>query len=160
MEAVRWVIAIPHDSILTFCCTVKINRQFQSLTRDLPTLQYQRDLFAGLIENPRDPCDFVQPQKLCEEHERKWSSVGRVVKTIHELPKEMFSGLRSTENHSGGVIASLSQPDNSIGVLRIPPVTSRKPIEWWNIPPFPFYVGAFVMYPPDNILAVAMGTVR
>ena len=60
MEAVRWVIAIPHDSILTFCCTVKINRQFQSLTRDLPTLQYQRDLFfAGLTENPCNPCDFV-----------------------------------------------------------------------------------------------------
>ena len=60
MEAVRCVIAIPHDSILTFCCTVKINRQFQSLTRDLPTLQYQRDLFfTGLIENPCNPCDFV-----------------------------------------------------------------------------------------------------
>ena len=39
--------------------------------------------------------------------------------------------------------------------LRPPSVMSQKPIERWGIPPFPFNLGIFAVYPPDNLLTVA-----
>lgn len=154
LEAVWCVMTIPHDSALTFRCTIQISRRLQDLTRNSPTLRYRRDLFSvGLIENPYNPCGFVQRRKLCEEHKRKLTNVGRAVKTTHELSEEAFSGWGVIL--CGGLIASYDVRDNSLGLLRILPAASRKPIEWWCIPPFPSKVMAFGVYLPENILAVA-----
>ena len=54
---------------------------------------------------------------------------GEDVKTIHELPEEPFSGWCSTTILCGGLIASRSDRDNSLGFLRILLATSRKQIE-------------------------------
>ena len=156
MEVVRCVVTVLDDLALTLLCMVQISRQFQALTRDSPTLQYQRDLFsAGLTENPSNSCDFSQRRKLCKEHEHKWSSAGRVTKTIHELPEEIISEGCLIAILDRNLIASPGRWDDSLGLLRVPPVTSRKPIEWWKIPPLPFNPKAFAAYPPDNILALA-----
>ena len=69
LEVVRCVVATLRDPALTFRCMVQISRQFQDLTRNLPTLRYQRDLFsAGLVENRSISCDFAERRKLYEEH--------------------------------------------------------------------------------------------
>ena len=153
MEGVR-VFAISDDPLLTLRCAVQVSRHFQELTHNLSTIRYKRDLFsAGLVENLRSPCDFVQRRRQCKEHERKWSNAGRVVKAVHKLPQELLSQQYSTI-HGGGLIISCDNQNNNLDFLRIPPVTSRKPIERWSIPPFPFYPVAFAVYPPDLILAV------
>ena len=121
-----------------------------------PTLQHQRDLFsAGLIETDCSPCDLAQRRKLCEEHKRKWSSAGRVVKTTHKLPDELISEGGFNMTLGRNLIAFLARWDDSCCFLRLPPVTSRNPVEWWSAPLFPFNVPVFDVYPPDNILAIA-----
>lgn len=135
---------------------IQISRRFQDLTRSSPELQYRRDVFsAGLMENPCVLCDFAQCRKLCEEHERKWSNAGRVVDTIREVPEGLIFREHSTTIINDTLVAFLSRGANNLGFFRVPPVTSRKPIEGWKIPPFPFDIKAFAVYPPENILVVA-----
>ena len=154
MEVVRHVVAIPHDSALTSPRMTQISRQFQDIARNSPPLQYRRDLFSvGLIENPCIPCDFAQCRKLCEEHERKWTAAGRAIKAAHKLPEELIPRWAYTLGRN--LIAFRSIRGDCLGFLRVPPVASRRPIEWWDVPPLPFDVRAFAAYPPDNILAVA-----
>ena len=156
MEMVRPVIAIPHDSALTSCYVAQISRRFQDLTRSSPILQYKRDLFsAGLVENPCSPCDFAQRRKACEEHERKWSDAGRVEKAIHELPEGSSLGVYPTILGRNLIALRNTQNVGGLTFLRFPPVTSVSPIERWRIPPLPFELRHFAVYPPDNILAVA-----
>ena len=148
MEVVRCVVTVPHDLALTLLCMVQISRQFQGLTRNSPTLQYQRDIFsAGLTENPSNSCDFSQRRKLCKEHEHKWFSAGKVTKTIHELSEEIISEGSLIAVPDRNLIASPGRWDNSLSLLRVSPVTSRKPIEWWSIPPLPFNPKDFCCVP-------------
>ena len=157
VEVVWCVTAIPHGSRLTFLYMIQINRQFRELICDSPMLQYKRELFsAGLIENPCNPCDFAQRRKLFEEYKCRWSDVGRVVKTIHELPEDLSRIHHSMETPGWNLIGyrSKSTGDGNISFVRIPPVTSQRPIERWN-PPLPFPVKGFAVYPPDNLLVVA-----
>ena len=158
MEAVWCVTAIPHDSTLTFHRMNQISRQFRDLIRDSPMLQYKRELFsAGLIENPCSPCDFAQRRKLFEEYKCKWSDAGRVVKTIHEFPEELSLGdyFRTSEGWNLIGYRSTSTGDGNLMFVRVPPVTSQRPIEWWSIPPLSFHARAYAVYPPDNLLAIA-----
>jgi len=156
LEVVRYVVATQHNSALTFRYTIQISRQFQDLTRNSPILQYKRNLLsAGLVENPHSLCDFSQRRKLCEEYERKWSNAGRVVLAVHELPDDLSPQRHTISTHGGDIITSHSIGDGCLRFLRLPPVTSQLPIKRWSIPPFPFNVKAFAVYPPDSILAVA-----
>ena len=155
MEVVWCAIAIPHDSALTFRWMIQISRQFQQLVRDSPTLQYKRELFSGgLIENSRNPCDFAQCWKLCKEHKYKWSNAGRVVKTIHGLPEELSLKRHFATTLGWGLIVYRNKGDGRLSFLRPPPITSKRPIEWWSVPPFPFSLDVFVAYPPDDLLVV------
>ena len=132
LEVVRYVVATQHNSALTFRYTIQISRQFQDLTRN-----------------------FSQRRKLCEEYERKWSNAGRVVLAVHELPDDLSPQRHTISTHGGDIITSHSIGDGCLRFLRLPPVTSQLPIKRWSIPPFPFNVKAFAVYPPDSILAVA-----
>ena len=153
LEAVRCVIATLRDPALTFRCMVQISRQFQDLTRNSPTLRYQRDLFsASLVENHCVPCDFAQRRKLCEEHKRKWSGEGRVVKTVHGSPGGL---LPPTRIFCRDLVASRSARDNGLHFFRILPGRSKESIEQWSIPPLPFNIRAFAAYSPNNVLVVA-----
>jgi len=147
MEVVWCVIAIPHDSALTFRCVIQISRQFQELVSDSPTLQYRRELFSGgLIETSRNPCDFAQCRKLCEEHKYKWSNAGRVVKTIHGLPEKLSLKRHFTRTLGWSLIAYRNKGDGSLSFLRPPPVTSKKPNRGLDV---------FVAYLPNDLLVVA-----
>jgi len=78
-----------------------------------------------------------------------------VVKVVHELPEELSIQRRYTTLHGGNLFASHKSHENNLHFLRIPPATSRESIEWWSIPPLPFHLRAFVVYPTNGILAVA-----
>ena len=126
------------------------------MTRNSPTLRHKRDLFsAGLVENPCGPRDFSERRRLYEQYVRKWSNAGKVVKVTHELPEELFIQRYYTTLHGGNIFASHKPYENNIHFFWIPPATSRKPLEWWSIPPFPFFIKAFAVYLTDGILAVA-----
>jgi len=130
------------------------SRRFQGLTLSSPILQHKRDLFSsGLVENPCSPCDFAQRRKLCEEHKRKWSSVGKAVMTVHESPRELKQ--HSATVRGRNLIALRNFRHNSLHFLRLPSVANRKPIEWWSIPTFPFRLRVFAVYLPDSILVAA-----
>ena len=121
-------------------------------------LQYKRDLFsAGLVETPCSPSDLFQRRKLCQEFQRKWSDAGRAVRAIHKLPKELSLERSSRTIHGSNLIAfrNTTLGGGSLSFVRLPPVTSQLPIEWWNISPFPPSIGAFSPHLSDNILAVA-----
>ena len=146
----------PHDSALTFRYTNQVSRQFRALTRNSPTLQCKRDLFsAGLAENPRNPSDFTRCRKLYEEHRRKWSNAGRVVKTIYELPEELIAEEYFVTTPGWNLIAFRRMEGGTLSFLHLPSTTSQRPTEQWTIPPFPFSVNVFAIYPPDNLLVVA-----
>jgi len=154
-ELVRSVIAIPCDAALTFRSIAQISRRFQELIHDSPTLQFKRELFsAGLIENPRNPCDFTQRRKLYEEYRRKWSNTGRVVKTTHQLPEELPLERYFTTTPGWNLIGYHDLENGNISFVRVPPPTSQRPIERWGLPPRPFKVKKFAVHPPDNLLAV------
>lgn len=135
----------------------QISRQFQELTRGSPILQHTRDLFsAGLIENPCNLRDFAHRRKVFEEYRRKWSNEGKVVKATHELPEDLWRE-RHLISILGGNLLVLYKNDihgPSFTFLRLPPVTSGKPIERWSIPPLHFGPKAFAVYSPDNVLVV------
>ena len=119
-------------------------------------LQHQRDLFsAGLIEADCSPSDFTQRRRLYEEHERKWSSAGRVVKTTHKLPDEITSEGASDVILDRNLVNFLAPGGNGYRFLRLPSIASRNPVEWWSTLLYPFSVDLFDIYPPDDILAVA-----
>ena len=71
------------------------------------------------------------------------------------LPEELSLERRFTRTHGKNLIASRNVKGDTLRFLRIPPATSQKSIERWDIPPFPFNIEAFSAYPPDDILAVA-----
>ena len=140
---------------------VQVSRQFQELARSSPRLRYQRDLFsADLVENPCIPCGFTQRRKLCEEHKHKWSSAGRTVNAVHELPEDLFSIRYPTTRLGRNLIASYNEGDSRLSFLRIRTAKIRKLIEWWSIPPFNFNVEEVAAYAPDNFLAIAEGKGR
>jgi len=74
---------------------------------------------------------------------------------VHELPADLSIQREYTTLHGGGLVASHKPHENDLRFFRIPPATSQKPMEWWSIPPFPFRIRAFAVYPTDGILAVA-----
>jgi len=78
-----------------------------------------------------------------------------VVGSVHELPREKFSEFHAITIHSRNLLASRGLQDNSLTFVRVPSAVSRMPIEWWSIPPFPFWIENFATHLPDNILAVA-----
>ena len=77
------------------------------------------------------------------------------MKTIHELPKGLNIGRHFVTTPGWNLITFRSMEDGTLSFLRLPSVTNQKPIEQWSIPPFPFGLKAFAVYPPDNLLAVA-----
>jgi len=77
------------------------------------------------------------------------------VKSIHELPRGTFSEIHTIMALGGNLLASRGLRDNSLAFARVPPAVSRKPIERWSIPPFPFRIEIFATHLADNILAVA-----
>ena len=77
------------------------------------------------------------------------------MKTIHELPKELDFERHFVTTPGSNLIAFRGMEDGPLSFLRLPSVTSQKSIEQWSIPPFPFGLKVFAVYPPDNILAVA-----
>ena len=123
--------------------------------RNSTVLQLQCKIFtAGLIENPSVSCDFALRRGAYEEHAHKWSNAGRVVKRVQELPLGLFSKPHSITALGGGLLASHEPDTNCLAFARIPSVVSRKPIEWWSIPPFPFTISGFAAHVPDNVLVV------
>jgi len=80
---------------------------------------------------------------------------GEVVKTTHELPEELSIYKIFTTTPGRNLIAYRNPEEGKLSFLHVPPVTGQRPIEWWSIPPFPFIVDVFAVYPPDNLLAVA-----
>ena len=83
----------------------------------------------------------------------KWSNAGSVVKSVYELPPELFPRRGAIEVLGRNLLVSWG-PD-SLAFIRVPSAASRKPIEWWSIPPFPFAIKAVAAHLPDNVVAVA-----
>lgn len=138
------------------CCTIQVNRRFQNLIRNSPTLQHQRELFtAGLIDNPCNPCDLAQGRKLCEDYVHKWSKAATVIKDTRQFLPDKSSRWNYARNIGKSVLASYPTGDHGLGFLTIPQVTSREPIDIWSIPPFPFELFGLAVYHPENLLAVA-----
>jgi len=80
------------------------------------------------------------------------------VKAIHKLPEEPDPERHFVRTLGWNLIAYCTMEEGLIGpltFLRPPSVMSQKPIERWGIPPFPFNLGIFAVYPPDNLLTVA-----
>lgn len=79
-----------------------------------------------------------------------------MVKSSHELPPSKFFDWRGVRYLGDGHLASnRSVEPNGLALLHIPPITSRKPIESWSIPPFTVDIFSYAAYPPGNVLAVA-----
>jgi hypothetical protein len=78
-----------------------------------------------------------------------------MVKSIRELPPNPFSGWNPSKILSNNVLASHSVGGHELAFLRIPPLTARKAVEGWSVPPFPFKPFDFTAHTPENILAVA-----
>lgn len=83
----------------------------------------------------------------------KWSDVGRMVKTIHELPPNAPSYQHYTMNPGRNLL--VAPQAGGISFLHIPPAASQKPVDGWSIPSPPFKALDFAVYPPENIFAVA-----
>jgi hypothetical protein len=133
-----------------------MSRRFQDLVHSSLTIRYRRELFsAGLVDNPRSSCGLAERRKICEEYVRKWSGAASVVKSVRELPPGQFSGWSDTAALSKNLIASRSGEDHELAFLCIPPLATRKAVEGWSIPPFPFKTFGFTAHTPANILAVA-----
>ena len=133
-----------------------MNQRLRGLVRDSPTLQHRCELFAaGLVDNPCNPCDLAERRKLREGYVHKWSKAASVVKSAQDLPPSQPPGWGSAKYLGNGHFASDSVQQTGLAFLHIPPVTSRKPVEGWSIPPFSFPAFGCVAYPPENVLAVA-----
>jgi hypothetical protein len=98
---------------------------------------------------------LVERRKLYEEYVHRWSGAANVVKSICKLPPNPFSGWKPTMVLSKNILASHSKKDQGLAFLRIPPFATRKAVEGWSIPPFPFKTFDFTAYTPENVLAVA-----
>ena len=77
------------------------------------------------------------------------------MKTTHKLPDETIPEGGFNMILGRNLIAFLTEWGNPCCFLRLPPVTSRNPVEWWSTPLFPLNVEVFDVYPPDDILAIA-----
>ncbi|KAF9645019.1 hypothetical protein BDM02DRAFT_3120947 [Thelephora ganbajun] len=132
-----------------------INRYFRDLVHDLPTLQHRRELFAiGLIDNPYCPCDLAERRKQCKSYTRKWTNATSITRNIYELPPTHSLGWGSPMYFGNGLLASRSLYSD-LALLRVPLVASRKSVESWTIPPIPFMVMCYAVYPLENVIAVA-----
>lgn len=77
-----------------------------------------------------------------------------MAKSLREVPLEhMPSGWCGTRVIGRNLLARPEPDSKNVNFLRISPATSRKPIERWNIPQFPFKALDYTTYPPENILA-------
>ena len=115
---------------------IQVSRQFQNLTHSSPKLQCRRELFAaGLTDNPHDPCGLDELRRLCKEYVHKWSDPTNMMKSFREMSLEyMSSGWCGTEIIGRNLLARPEPDGKNFDLFHIPPVTSRKPIERWNIP--------------------------
>ena len=128
----------------------------QDLVRNSPILHHRRELLAiGLIDNPCCSRNLAERRKLREGYARKWSGGADMVKRTTKLPPIQSLGWDSAEYFGDGHLATDSVEDDGVTFLHIPPVTSQKPVESWSIPPFPFDVFGYAVYPPENVIAVA-----
>lgn len=136
--------------------TIQISRQFRDLAHSSPALQYRRELFAaGLVDNPRSPCNLEERRRLCRDYVHKWSDPTNIGDTLRELPlKYQLSSWNDSTILGRNIIAVCSQ-SNNIDFLHIPPAISRKPPERWSIHELPFRTSRYTAYPPKNILVIA-----
>ena len=138
---------------------IQVNRLFRDLIRTSPALQHQCNLFAiGLIDNPCSSYDLAERRKLREEYARRWSNTARLVKNTRELPPGRFSpdwSWCNAECSGNGLLAVGSDEGKSLSFLHVPLVASRKPVEEWSIPLLPGEILRRVVYPPENVVAVA-----
>ena len=138
-----------------------MNRYLRDLARSSPTLQHRRELFAiGLIDNPCCPCDLVERRKLREGYEHKWSDGASVIKSVWKLPPTQPIVWGRAEYFGNGLLASRASEIHGLTLLHIPQVASQTPIGSWSIPPSPFDVFGYAVYPPENVIAVAEQGVR
>jgi len=122
----------------------------------LPTLQHRRELpAAGLVENPCNPCDLAQGRKLYKDYVRKWSKAATVIKSTHKLLPDHASHWKYARNIGRNILAAYPTGNHGLGFLHIPPVTSQKPIDTWNIPQFPFALFGFAVDHSGDLIAVA-----
>ena len=77
------------------------------------------------------------------------------MKTTHKLPDGLTSEGNLNTILGRNLISVLTARGKGLRFLRLPSVTSQKPVEWWSTPPHSFNVGKFDVYPPDDILAIA-----
>jgi hypothetical protein len=77
------------------------------------------------------------------------------VKSVHALPREIFSESHTITVLGENFLASHAWQDRILNFVRVPTAASQKPIEWWTLPPFPFRIERFTAHVPDNVLAVA-----
>ena len=77
------------------------------------------------------------------------------MKSVYELPRELFSASRFTTVLGRSLIASSGRRGDTLAFARIKLGMTRTPVEWWNTPLFPFNSEDFATHPPDNLLAVA-----
>ncbi|KAF9643424.1 hypothetical protein BDM02DRAFT_3273044 [Thelephora ganbajun] len=133
-----------------------INRYFRDLVRDLPTLQHRRELFAiGLIDNPYRPCDLTERRKQCKGYMHKWTNATSVMRSTYELLPTRSSSWGAAKYSGNGLLVSSSLRHKRLAFLHVPPVASRKSVESWTIPPLPFRIMCYAVYPPENVIAVA-----
>ena len=126
------------------------------MLRDSAVLQHRRDLFAaGLIDNPSISCDLSRRRKAYEECVHKWSDTRKAVKSVYDLPQEIFSESHTITVLGGNLLASYIWRGRRVNFIRVPTAVSQKPIEWWTLPPFPFGIEDFAAYAPDNVFVVA-----
>ena len=78
-----------------------------------------------------------------------------MVKSTRELPPSLSSGWINADHLGNGYLASDSVERRGIAFLHIPPIASRKPVESWDIPPFPFDIFGYAVHTPKNVLAIA-----
>jgi len=98
---------------------------------------------------------LAERRKLCKDYAHKWSDAARIEENTHKLPPNQSSGWGRAKYFGNGILVTDSLEDhNGLAFLRIPPITSRKPIEGWNIPPVAFEILAYAVYPPGNVIAV------
>jgi len=77
------------------------------------------------------------------------------MKSIYELPPELFSELDDTRTRVLDRNLLVSRGSHSLAFVRVPSAVDQKPIGWWSIPPFPFTIKGVAAHLSDIVLAVA-----
>jgi len=78
-----------------------------------------------------------------------------MVQSTQELPPSKSVGWSNAKYSGRGHLTSSSEELNGLAFLHVPPTASQKPVEGWDIPPFPFDILSCAVYPLGNVLAVA-----